>query len=401
MKIVYKIASVTLAALTAFSAFSACSKSSGSDPDANITISRYYIQDELTGKKKGEKTEEKHLETGDSVSFDIDNSANTFTVTDLTDEEMSFTAANEYVINVNGTDTDYGTDFSVPYGKTVTLRYELDDNTACYVVFNYGEAEEKVVDYEGKTVAVDSDGNEAVELTAQGFECDGSTGITVTYLIENKTDTALTQVSFDVSYLDADGNEIKSAKIAFVVRDYPIEPGETRECSRTQYFDGSDETESVQTDNLAYRDADSLAPYNDVVPNSTIFEFMNDEDYTSFIENYKSDMPETVTYTATGEGSTEYDDETVISGILEILKNVKIGDETTADLTDKDIMITFSMEGSKTYTFTFESNVYFDYQGKKYTIIDDAGLFSLFDEYEEEDADGDEEADDAAEDEAE
>ncbi len=195
----------------------------------------------------------------------------------------------------------------------------------------------------------------------------------VTYRLMNQGNHALTQVVFMVTYLDADGNNVRGKQITIMIglMNEPLQPGESREFERRHYFDGAESTAAVEMEPVSIKDEIELPPWTEPRPGNLLLEFCNYEPFTACFENLDTNPPVQMDYHVDETKDETITDVDQILAEINSLKKMRIGEESDIRITDSGISYWFTMADGTEWGVSFEAPGLFQWHGKVYKVIND------------------------------
>ena len=202
--------------------------------------------------------------------------------------------------------------------------------------------------------------------------------IKVYYTLTNQMkEYSLTKVVMTFKYVDENKKVLKESSFERLYRENPIKAGESFD---TMYALAMSEYSKVKGIEVSIDSAENelvVKPYEPVQPNNYLFDFYNDEEMTSFKDNFYNDLPVRMKYCKAQIQQCEVTDPELIKEVFEALKKVKVGEESNISVTDSDIYYTFIMEDESSVTIAFESKNILSFRSKGYNLISDGGVFEI------------------------
>lgn len=237
-----------------------------------------------------------------------------------------------------------------------------------------GEAAEGTpVPFETSVELNDGSGNPVATLTTHQIDTSVERQVTVTYTLTNRGEHPLTQLNFNVSYFDADGNELRDKPIYVMtgLMYAPVQPGETREFVKAHYFDGAENAAAVALEPLGVKDDIELPPWTEPQPNNLLLDFCNYEPFSAYFENLDTNPPVQMIYQRDQVEETVITDVDEILAEIQSLKNMRIGEESDQTICDAGISYWFTMADGTEWGVSFEAPGLFCWHNKVYKVIND------------------------------
>ena len=219
----------------------------------------------------------------------------------------------------------------------------------------------------------DGAGRPTATLTTRAIVFAEARQVGVACTLVNHGEHALTQVSYNVTYLDADGNDLRGKPVMVLIglMESPVQPGEARELIRKHYFDGAETTSSVILEPINVMDEIQLPPWTEPRPGNTLLDFCNYAPFSAHFENLDTNPPVQMAYhkdQVLDEVITDVDE---ILAEIESLRNMRIGEESDVRISDAGISYWFTMADGTEWGVSFEAPGLFCWHNKIYEVLHD------------------------------
>lgn len=233
------------------------------------------------------------------------------------------------------------------------------------------EAADATIPFETSIELSDGAGNPAATLVTRGIRADKDRQITVAYTLTNHGERALTQLTFDVRYFDADGNDLRGKAIFVMIglMEEPLQPGESRDFEKTHWFDGAQQAVAVALEPEGVLDEVELPPWTEPRPGNLLLDFCNYAPFTACFDNLDANPPVQMIYHRDEQVDETVTDVDAILKEIESLKNMRIGEESDISVTDSGISYWFTMADGTEWGVAFEAPGLFCWHGKVYEVI--------------------------------
>ena len=217
----------------------------------------------------------------------------------------------------------------------------------------------------------DGSGNPVATLVTRGIRADEERQVTVAYTLTNHGERALTQLTFDVRYFDADGNDLRGKAIFVMIglMDQPLQPGQSRDFEKTHYFDGAEKAAAVALEPEGVLDEVELVPWTEPQPGNLLLDFCNYAPFSAYFENLDANPPVQMIYHRDEQVDESITDVDAILKEIESLKNMRIGEESDISVTDSGISYWFTMADGTEWGVSFEAPGLFCWHNKVYEVI--------------------------------
>lgn len=235
------------------------------------------------------------------------------------------------------------------------------------------EAEGTPVPFETSIELNDGSGNPVATLATRLIYGGVERQVSVAYTLTNHGERPLTQLNFNVRYLDADGNDLRDKPLYVMIglMYEPVQPGEARDFVKPHYFEGAENVASVALEPIDVKDDVELPPWTEPQPNNTLLDFCNYEPFTAYFENLDANPPVKMHYHVDQSVDEDITDVDRILAEIESLKNMRVGEETDVWITDSGISYWFTMADGTEWGVSFEAPGIFHWHGKNYAILHD------------------------------
>ena len=233
------------------------------------------------------------------------------------------------------------------------------------------EAADATVPFETSIELSDGAGNPVATLATRDIRTDEAGQVTVAYTLTNHGEQALTQLTVDVRYFDADGNDLRDKAIFVMIglMNGPLQPGQSRDFVRTHWFDGAERTAAVALEPEGVKDEVELPPWTEPQPGNLLLDFCNYAPFSAYFENLDANPPVQMLYHRDEVVDETITDVDAILKEIESLKNMRIGEESDISITDSGISYWFTMADGTEWGVSFEAPGLFCWHGKVYEVI--------------------------------
>ena len=234
-------------------------------------------------------------------------------------------------------------------------------------------AEGTPVPFETSIELNDGAGNPVATLATRAIYGGTERQVTVAYTLTNHGERALTQLNFNVGYLDADGTDLRGKPIYVMIglMTEPVQPGESRDFVKTHYFDGAEKAAAVTLTPIDVKDEAELPPWTEPRPGNLLLEFCNYAPFSAHFENLDANPPVEMVVRRDEQESVVTTDPDEILAQIESFKNMRVGEESDTRVTDSGIYYSFTMADGTTWDMSFEAPGLFHWHGRVYEVIHD------------------------------
>lgn len=235
------------------------------------------------------------------------------------------------------------------------------------------EPEGDPIPFETSVELNDGEGRPAATLSTRQIFTGVERQVTVAYTLTNRGDTALTQLNYNVNYLDADGSDLRGKAIYVMIglMSEPLQPGESRDFTKAHYFEGAERTAAVSLEPLGVKDAVELPPWTEPQPDNLLLDFCNYEPFTAAFENLDANPPVELHVYRDEEAEEIVTDPEEMLALLEGFRNMRVGEETDEVWCDAGSAYTFILaDGSELY-LSFNAPGIFEWHGHNYRVLHD------------------------------
>ena len=219
----------------------------------------------------------------------------------------------------------------------------------------------------------DGSGGIVATLTVNDVYSEGEGQVTAAYTLTNRGEVALTQLNFNVGYLDESGDDIRGKMIYVMIglMTEPLQPGQSRDFTRTHYFDGAERAVTAVLEPLGVKDEVELPPWTEPRPGNLLLDFCNYAPFSACFENLDENPPVEMVYRHGEEGEEVTTDVDAILAQIESLRNMRIGDEVDVMICDDEIWYAFTMADGTTWSVSFMAPGLFYWHGHVYEVINE------------------------------
>ena len=236
-----------------------------------------------------------------------------------------------------------------------------------------GTAEGGKIPFETSVELANGAGEAVATLTTRYLLSEEDGKIAVGYTLTNHGEIALTQLNFNVTYLDADGNDLRGKPLYVMIglMKEPVQPGESRDFEKPHYFDGAGNVAAVALEPIDVKDEVELPPWTEPQPGNLLLDFCNYPPFSAYFENLDTNPPVLMHYHVDQSVDEDITDVDVMLAEIESLRNMRVGEETDICITDSGISYWFTMADGTEWGVSFEAPGIFHWHGKNYNIIND------------------------------
>lgn len=229
------------------------------------------------------------------------------------------------------------------------------------------------IPFEASIELNDGAGNPAATLTSRAIDVGVERQVTVSYTLTNHGERALTQLNYRVQYFDADGNALRDKPIYVMIglMYEPLQPGESRDFTKTHYFDAADQVASLALEPDHVKDEVELVPWTDPHPGNLLLDFCDYAPFTANFEDLDTNPVVEMIIRRDEKPETVVTDADEILAEIESLRNMRVGEESDVMITDSGIYYTFIRSDGTEWGVTFEAPGLFHWHGKTYEILHD------------------------------
>ena len=235
------------------------------------------------------------------------------------------------------------------------------------------EAEGAPVPFKTSIELNDGSGNPVATLATRQIDAGKEGQVTVAYTLTNRGERPLTQLSFNVRYFDADGNDLRDKALYVMIglMSEPVQPGEARDFVKPHWFDGAESVASVALEPIGVKDDVELPPWTEPKPGNLLLDFCNYEPFSAHFENLDANPPVQMAYHVDQSVDEVITDADEMLAVIESLKNMRVGDESEERICDAGISYWFTMADGTEWGVSFEAPGLFCWHNKVYEVIND------------------------------
>lgn len=242
------------------------------------------------------------------------------------------------------------------------------------IVAASGEEESyETVPFETSVELPDGADNPVATLATRLYFSEEEGSLGVGYTLTNRCDLALTRVTFRLTCLDADGNDVYGEPLELwhsFVRD-PVQPGEAREFEKRQYFPGAEQVVDFVLEPVLAETELDLAPWTEPQPNNLLLDFCNDPAFSAHFEKLDANPPVNMHLRVDQSVDEDITDLDAMLEEIESLRNMRIGEETDIVYCDRGISYWFTMADGTEWGVSFNAPGIFCWHNKNYEILHD------------------------------